>query len=465
MAPFICDFQSLVRVLLACGLHFLILSAPSSGHSFLIRPRGDFHDFRKPECRIGGPSHAPDDHCPGPCIARDSWQYRPLPSIRFRRGQRVHVAWGRNNHHGGFVRFALVPIIHRMNHTAHESMSFHYACFDSGISHCPYGNCGTDVRDLMCKTSVKIPTAYPDGEYVLGFSWFGGVVMGESEYGDYWSCRHVTIRGGPLTASYDPIFHPGQNLPYRQKVCQSTVSRVGICRTEPCFGYKASYLRPYAFSKGRKPQSILARWMMDGSDTPMPPRGTHWHKRRKRRPAAPPSRATTRPTHTLTPVTDTFSHVGTSPSPSGISHGTPILPIMTRGPTPSTSLLGYPEHPNQHGRQRATLHGLSVFDLNARKRITISFPARLSFGTHTPQVTFVALTNEHVRSVRFYIDQKFERVESEMPYACFGDSAGRLHAWTNPITNRMFRVTVVVEGVDGTTSDIGHFNIFLSTRE
>ncbi len=126
----------------------------------------------KAECRIGGPNNSPE-HCAGPCIAEDSYFYKKdAACTTWHRGATMDVLWARNNHRYGFVRLALVPKHDRMNHRAHEKYAFHFACYDSQQTRCNDEKyfCGTDIYKFG--TRVVVPNV-PDGEYVLGWTWYG----------------------------------------------------------------------------------------------------------------------------------------------------------------------------------------------------------------------------------------------------------------------------------------------------
>lgn len=143
-------------------------------------------------------------------------------------------------------------------------MAFRYACFASDPVPCSYDQCGTDEARLMYRTTVQIPTVYPDGIYVLGWAWFGGAVRKSSFFGDYWSCSEVLITGGPRTQSYDPLFRPGENRervsPEMPQSCYAGVDKLGVCEREPCEQYNATFQKPSLFANGNGPPPIRAYW-------------------------------------------------------------------------------------------------------------------------------------------------------------------------------------------------------------
>ena len=187
------------------------------------------------ECRVGGPEVTDKNNCTGPCVTED-WQLNKDPTVTvYRRGETATMVWARNNHQGGFVRFALVPLEDRMELEAHDKYAFHYACYETGEHDCPKPEeddeyCGTDRR--LYRTNVTIPKVYPDGRYILGWSWYGGIA-GTTKiafFGDYWSCSHVEIEGGSFEDEVKPVFSPDEG----EKGCYSGVNELGVCFKEPC---------------------------------------------------------------------------------------------------------------------------------------------------------------------------------------------------------------------------------------
>lgn len=374
----------------------------ASGHSFLLKPRGDFTNFKKPECRIGGPPHSPNDNCPGPCISKNTWQYlRNVPVTTYSRGQMVSFTWTRNNHRGGFIRFSLVPEQMRMNRTAHDMMTFRYACFESDRHLCDVKNCGTDI--WLYKTRVEIPTSLPDGDYILGWAWFGGL-FDNSYFGDYYSCAPVKIQGGPLTKSYSPVFNPGEKVvDVNRATCRSAVDRVGVCVREPCLGYPGRRMRPYPYSQGRTPDPILQSWLKPG-----PPLLQPW-----------PS---------------------TTPSPSASPSE---LPSPSPAPSPSAS------RPATNSKSSVSIVGLRMVDAVTNEVITGRFRHTIRIPPQVSGFSFVALTSGQVEVVKFYINGNWIRDEMYRPYACFGDDGGKLRPWRSPVFLKWFNLKIIVTGKDG----------------
>lgn len=186
-------------------------------------------------CRIGG-NPGFEAFCGGPC---PNYHFRAdmtpeNPSTTWERGSLQTIHYSKNNHVGGFVRLSLVPIGDMERKDVHDLMAFYFGCWSSGGYTCDekehHRDCGFDRDNLAWKADVLIPTVYPDGVYVLGWSWYGG---GETygSFGEYWDCAYVRIQGGPLEDVNGAVFRPG---PKYSDGCQSSVERHGICVTEPC---------------------------------------------------------------------------------------------------------------------------------------------------------------------------------------------------------------------------------------
>lgn len=244
-------------IVLVAGI--LVLSNFCEGHSHLAHPL----PTRRLDCRAGG---GRPRNCFGPCPALDTYGgptgISPRrPAATWRRGEQRTVTWHRNNHgkgESGFVRLTLVPVNKMMDRRAHEKFTFQISCWSSGLHKCKSRNkhvCGNDKEGMAYKAPITVPTAYPDGVYVLGWAWYGGGdFKGDSFFGDYYSCSFVKITGGaPVSSASRPVFSPGYKTRYSDG-CLSSTDRVGVCRTEPCRGHRMQKRRPRDL-----PRSISSR--------------------------------------------------------------------------------------------------------------------------------------------------------------------------------------------------------------
>lgn len=131
--------------------------------------------------------------------------------------------------------------------------------FSRGIHICTAGgrNCGTEESKYAQKSTIQIPTTYPDGDHVLGWAWYGRTVEATSLFGDYYSCTSVMIRGDPLTSSCAPKFILGENM-NRATSCRAATNRLGECPKELLLGNKEQEMLPFELSNGREASEILS---------------------------------------------------------------------------------------------------------------------------------------------------------------------------------------------------------------
>ena len=86
-------------------------------------------------------------------------------------------------HPGGFTRLTLVPKDAWTSREAHDKRAFWYSCWSAGREACTASNkdigtggrCYDDKDGSRFGTSMTIPRVVPDGDYVLGYAWFGGL--------------------------------------------------------------------------------------------------------------------------------------------------------------------------------------------------------------------------------------------------------------------------------------------------
>jgi len=145
------------------------LAARADAHSHLVSP---LEATWENACRMGGTGRHTGKHCPGPC-PKANRRHRYRREV-WRRGQTVGVEYLRNNHKGGFMRLSLVPAHQRGNAGVHAANAFRWSCWSHGRIRCGGGDCGTDRSGNRYRQWVTIPDVFPDGLYVLGYSWHGG---------------------------------------------------------------------------------------------------------------------------------------------------------------------------------------------------------------------------------------------------------------------------------------------------
>lgn len=181
------------------------------------------------------------------------------PVLTWRRGQKVNFEWFRNNHEGGFVSVSLVPLQHRNNFKVHSDLTFWEGCFNQNRFYCGRDprRCGTDKNGIAYKGPATIPTVYPDGVYVLGMVWMGGLAPNRksSLFSDFTACSFIRIRGGITQAEYPRQFSRGVNRwkDVAPGTCRTTSVRPRECGGGPC-RKPAREVKPPAFWGGRRPK-------------------------------------------------------------------------------------------------------------------------------------------------------------------------------------------------------------------
>jgi len=200
------------------------------GHSYVTSPQTRSNQKQTNSgCR--GPT------CLGPCDATKA-QAR-TPAVTIARGGSINVQWPRNNHAGGFIRFAWSPTDQSDSHTS----------FDNGVQeiHChEVGGCGpddssqpnggdsgpADGSSRACQTTIKVPSHLTDGTWTLQWAWFGGAFA----LGDYYSCIDYVIVGGAFSSQKsDALFYGGDFTYPNQPKCKFfNTDRLHACVNEPC---------------------------------------------------------------------------------------------------------------------------------------------------------------------------------------------------------------------------------------
>lgn len=158
---------------------------------------------------------------------------------------------------------SLVPVPSMNSRNAHIKYALQYGCWESGEYDCRAAgdSCGTDKRKRAFRRWLKIPTTYPDGDYVVGYVWFGGLHYRreKGQFPDFWSCSFVKIRGGaPLGGWHRAKFVPGWGRGIVGGKCQTSASGVGDCARYGCPQRRSFYGIPRPFNTGKVPPGISA---------------------------------------------------------------------------------------------------------------------------------------------------------------------------------------------------------------
>lgn len=426
------------------------------GHSYLINPTADWMIEKQPECRVGKPEdpdfgHLAPMNCPGPCgqtgplSFRSNGEFFSLTkgNTKLSRGQKLYMKWTRNNHFGGFVRFTLVPKSKRMEKHVHDMFAFHFSCWEAGETRCD-GHCGTDQKGKRFQTEVEIPSVFPDGEYVLGWTWYGGIRHRDgsekSEYGDYYSCANIVIQGGNrVKAVHTPVFIPGMNDRSIRK-CLSAVNRLGPCAREPCKRngrrFEASHMVPHCFNGNSL--KFDGSYRIRSSDV---------------------STAQSGNLHYIDPCNgrqdssaDGQSALPTVPSRqnSGQRQGETAEDRRRRRSGRNNS----PQPQQQNNGQEPKLIAMKLVDTSngAIKGYAFNSPIDVNSFHHHMNIRVDVSNVQEVKALKFYIDGRLVRTEHSSPYYIAGATNGRLNPWRAPL-NTKFALRLEVVGRIGKVFD------------
>lgn len=233
----------------------LTLLPPSTSHSFMVFPNAYNRVFKTKSCSGSECTQA----CPN-FLSRGQNNFISSPAANYSRGETVVVKWAKNNHRGGLVRVALVPVHKLMSRTWHNRLSLWYGCWESGEFTCSGDECGSDTDREAFKRTFTIPSVFPDGDYVLAVLWMGGLHYSRTRgmFPDYFSCSFVRVRGGDtLGGSYQPFWKPGDTGKFQNgDLCQSAADAPGDCpHDRECFN-PAKWTVAKVFKNGNKPARI-----------------------------------------------------------------------------------------------------------------------------------------------------------------------------------------------------------------
>lgn len=179
----------------------------------------------------------------------------------------MHIKWTRNNHDfaGGFVKFSLVRLDDKCIGWKHKKLSFYYTCWGQGSYDCRPHRCGTDSKGKGWSTDIWIPTVVPDGEYVLGWTWYGGsqyfagIGKESRQWSDYYSCAHVEIKGGRKDSSWKVKFDSGGSKYGKEGGCLNVANGLGQCGKGKKCNRELRVSKPWEFTWGRKPRDLIPK--------------------------------------------------------------------------------------------------------------------------------------------------------------------------------------------------------------
>lgn len=162
------------------------------------------------------------------------------------------------------MRWTIVPIDKMWDKETHDQMAIDFGCWNVGRFKCNkfdfHRDCKYDRQNEAFSKMLYIPPIYPDGDYILGFTWFGGGQK-YGHFGDYYDCSYIRIQGGDrIEPEHVPTFHAGGGSKW-EDACESTVDDLGICWREPCVPIRKTYrMVPKKFKNGAKPPVVKSKW-------------------------------------------------------------------------------------------------------------------------------------------------------------------------------------------------------------
>lgn len=199
-----------------------------TGHSYITSPTSRSNQKQTTTgCR--GPN------CLGPCDRKSSSARSPITVAR---GADLNIQWPRNNHAGGFIRFAWAPTSQSDSHSQFDNNVQVIYCHEVGgckpdDPRSPNGgdSAPKDGSRQPCQVTFKVPPHLTDGLWTLQWAWYGGAYS----LGDYYSCVDYKISGGSSGSKPAAVFRGGDySYPGQQKCKFFNTDRLHQCVNEPC---------------------------------------------------------------------------------------------------------------------------------------------------------------------------------------------------------------------------------------
>jgi len=203
----------------------LVLIQNIHGHSYLTTPITRSNQRQTQSgCR---------DTC-GPC---DPGTPTANPTV-IARGQTIPITWPRNNHAGGFTRFAWTPTANSGTYAAFDAGVDSFFCWEIPASTChslttdPLG--GDDGNQYNCGNTITVPAWLNDGTWTMQWIWFGGIYF----LGEYRSCVDFQVTGGVTynPTIPEPTFYGGDVGYPGESACKFANTNTPHTCSEPCSG-------------------------------------------------------------------------------------------------------------------------------------------------------------------------------------------------------------------------------------
>lgn len=260
-------------ILISLSQHRLAIS-----HNWLVEPYAFNTNWRTSDCEGSECTNA----CPKIMQPKDMMNMREEPAATWKRGQRVRVCYARNNHHGGIARFSLVPVNVMNSRFWHKRFTLFHTCFGAGAVKCRHTKtiktrqnlqedppCGTDRGCYAYCRNVTVPNMLPDGNYVLGHVWYGGVHFKKTKghFADYYSCSFIEIKGGEpyrcgwksSLANHKPYFDSNKDVDgvnVKDGKCLTSATSIGVCDKTGCPDETPVYAIPRVFDYRKGPDGF-----------------------------------------------------------------------------------------------------------------------------------------------------------------------------------------------------------------
>lgn len=315
-----------------------------------------------------------------------------------------------------------------MDKKAHDKFAFQFLCMNAGPHKCKdrsYDTCGNDFEGMAWQAPVRVPTSYPDGVYVFGWSWYGGGnYLDRSFFGDYYSCSYIEIRGGlPVTTEYQPVFDG--------TTCRSSTDRLGECWREPCHIGPMNDMVPVEFN-GRWPEPISSDWI---------PAQEHESG------------------SFVSLSSGTSASAGDSPGSfigAGAGSSSSVSLGARSGGEAPRHLVPEQQPENETAPKPVYVEGeqssggsLGVYFLDfqdwSKKRITNGGYYRMS--DFPRGFTVEAFYNGPIKYMDFFVDDKFLRREKTGPFVMNGNKDSLIHGWNVPL-GKMVKLQVSIKALN-----------------
>lgn len=235
----------IATLLLAC----VTFQQQVQAHSWMTKPKAYNRRVRTFTCN--------GTDCTNACPTHQYWD-SPVtlekPAEYWKRGDTIRLKWTRNNHHGGFVAFSLVPAARMYDGATHVRLTLFHACWQQGEHHCAKGeDAGTDLKERAFAMWFTLPHVFPDGLYVLRYHWYGGLHFTQrvGRFPDFTSCSIVRVGGAHHPyGSFRTFFAAGNASNAQAGKCTTSSTGMGQCGTTGCTGNHTITAVPDLFYHG-----------------------------------------------------------------------------------------------------------------------------------------------------------------------------------------------------------------------